>query len=91
MTFYDPAWSDSPVRIEQQVSDRDPQPVYCPVCGGLADFLGVYEDDESGHDLATYRCQPNGHEWSKPSRLELIRSIGWGSLWRLRRDQIQGG
>ena len=60
---------------------------FCPHCGAVAEIAGVWDDEETGNELVDWTC-PNGNQWTQPSMAQIVRSIGWGHLWRARRDQI---
>lgn len=57
-------------------------------CGAAADVVEVWDDEDTGNELARYRCE-NGHEWVQPTTAQVIRMIGWGHRWREYRDLIQ--
>lgn len=62
----------------------------CRHCGAEAEVVAVWDDEDTGNELVARRC-PNGHEWTQPSSAQIVRSIGWGHLWRARKAQILDG
>jgi hypothetical protein len=60
---------------------------FCPECGEVAVLEGRYDNEETGFEVAMWRC-PNGHHWEQPSNAMIVRMIGWGHSWRQKRDEV---
>lgn len=53
--------------------------------------IATWDDEVMGIEMVRYRCdQDPSHVWEQPSKMFMLRWIGWGVEWKNRRDRYQG-